>query len=522
MPNFRMVCLVATAIILTSTAQDGDTDYSDMSVSEILGQINRGQYTTQPPTTTPYVDPYEKLGFQWPDEHTIPTRPTTPAPQTTTTTPPPDYTYFRDQLTPSEQESLDKYIAEMDASPEQILQEGVSVGLYQTMWGLDEEEAQNTFEEEFTKDFSVFYDTFLTDDYERLLVLVSENIKTHLNLSERVAAVLEPIETDFCQHVNELYDPEDVLACSFVEKGLSLLMAFDAATDGINKTSKEVVECLRDFQEESKMADPVSFDSADNHVAYQASKPALLYSAAYDPAVSSNHTRIGPYLEEAMQLALTNPGVSAQQLRHACLILARMFDHNDWMRLERLYPTFNDVMALAQPGQTVNFYNPATLSRKKRAIWWRRGKSRSGSARMMRAMATLNKAVRGQGWFRALRRTERSHYITMVRYINYFRNPKQWASLGKKPVAVEIKNPAQVKWRAAGEMAARAYKLEVHARGKLRSRREITLQDEANLRKLEEPPVFKKPTSTFSEDAYKPGKHILSFVIWWRFCVTHI
>ena len=511
--KFVLVRLItAAAIILSISAADGDADYQDLTVDQILGRINRGHTTTTtPPMTSEYVDPYLKLGFQWPEEDTIPPRPTTPATEpTTTTAPPPAYTEFKDKLTPAEQEAIEKYMSEMDVQPEQLLHEGVSVGLYQTMWGLDEEEAQHTFEEEYTQDFNVFYDSYSTDDYERLLVLVSENIKPSLNLSERVTAVLEPVETNFCRHVNEMYDSEDVLACSFVEKGLSLLMAFDAATTGINKTAEKVVECLRDFKEDAKMADPVDFDTADNHVGYQAAKPSLLYSAAYDPAVSSNHTRIGPYLEEAMQVALTNPGITTERLRHASLILAQMFDNNDWMRLEKIHPTFNDVLDLAQPGHTVNFYNPAALSRKKRAAWWRRGKSRSSSVRMMKAMARLNKAVRGQGWFRSLRRTERAHYITLVKYINFFRNPDHWANMGKKkPAKLVIKNPAQIKWRAAGEMAARAYKLETHARGKLRSRRALTMEDEMTLKKFEEPPVFKKPTQSFSEDAYKPGKHIL-------------
>lgn len=513
--KFQVVhLLTAAAIILSITAADDDADYQDLSVDQILGRINRGHSTTTAPPTTSYIDPYLKLGFQWPEEDTIPPRPTTPATETTTTSaPPPAYTEFRDKLTPAEQAALEKYMGEMNVDPEQVLQEGVSVGLYQTMWGLDEEEAQHTFEEEYTQDFNVFYDSYATDDYERLLVLVSENIKPSLNLSERVIAVLEPVETNFCQHVNEMYDSEDVLACSFVEKGLSLLMAFDAATTGINKTDEEVIKCLRAFKEDAKMSDPVDFETADNHVGYQAAKPSLLYSAAYDPAVSSNHTRIGPYLEEAMQVALTNPGITTERLRHASLILAQMFDHNDWMRLEQIHPTFDDILDLAQPGHTVNFYNPVALSRKKRSIWWRRGKSRSSSVRMMKAMARLNKAVRGQGWFRSLRRTERAHYITLVKYINFFRNPNHWTNLGKEPVKVVVKNPAQIKWRAAGEMAARAYKLETHARGKLRSRRSLTLEDEVSLKKFEEPPIFKQPTQSFSEDAYKPGKHILSYVI---------
>ena len=110
---FGLVHLItAAAIILSSSAADGDADYQDLSIDQILGRINRGHSTTTtPPTTSEYVDPYLKLGFQWPEEDTIPPRPTTPATETTTTAAPtPAYTEFKDRLTPAEQEAIDKYM----------------------------------------------------------------------------------------------------------------------------------------------------------------------------------------------------------------------------------------------------------------------------------------------------------------------------------------------------------------------------------------------------------------------------
>ena len=498
--------LMATSIIATSILES-PTPIDEMTFDEIFAKLN--PTTPAPSTTTEFQSIYEQVGFKMakrkPTLRPIPT--TTPSTQTTTQ-PSTAYTEFHDKLSAEEQKSLDKWMQEMDSSPETVLQEGVSISLYQTMWGLSDEEAQSIWEEEYVGDFSVFYDSYRTPDYEVLLADLSKHIRIDLNLTERVQAVLEPVETGYCFRVNELYDPEDQLACSFVEKGISLLMAFDAATDGINRTDERVIECFKEFKEESETADPVEFSRAEDMVAYQAAKPSLLYSAAYDQDVKSNHTRIGVFLEEAMSVALTDASISTTRLRNAAMVLAQMFQRNDWARLERIYPTFQDVIGLVHDGWTANIYDDSGIhKRARRAAFWRRQRTRAGSRRMMKAMARLNKGVRGEGWFRSARRVEKNHYLAMVRAINYFRDPRHWQA-GAKAAAKLIKNPAEIKWRAAGEMATRAYKLETHARGKLRRKRALTLQDEKNLAKLETPPVFKEPTSKFDPSAYEIGKHI--------------
>ena len=131
----------------------------------------------------------------------------------------------------------------------------------------------------------------------------------------------------------------------------------------------------------------------------------------------------------------------------------------------------------------------------------------AGSRRMMRAMSRLNRGVRGSNWYRNQRRVEKNHYVGMVKAVNYFRANAAWPTTAPKASAA-LKNPAAIKWRAAGEMASRAYKLETHARQALRRRRSLTAADQTNLQKLSSPPVFKEPTSKYNPDAYTPGKHI--------------